>query len=141
MAKLDVFSDEWCNAWEEKVRESKDFAVFNKGWEGDIGCVMYKDPDANVPEDQYLYLDFEDGKVNSIRMTDKETAKKCKFIISGDYIRWKQVAKMELDAVKAMMQGKLKLKGNLPYVVKYLKGVQESIRCLTTLDSKFPDDN
>jgi len=38
------------------------------------------------------------------------------------------------------MQGKLKLKGNLPYVVKYLKGVQESIRCLTEVDSKFPDD-
>ena len=45
-----------------------------------------------------------------------------------------------LDAVKAMMQGKLKLKGNLPYVVKYIKGVQESIRCLTEVASKFPDD-
>ena len=26
------------------------------------------------------------------------------------------------------------------YVVKYLKGVQESIRCLTEVESKFPDD-
>jgi hypothetical protein len=39
-----------------------------------------------------------------------------------------------------MMQGKLKLKGNLPYMVKYLKGTQEVIRCLTLVDSKFPDD-
>jgi putative sterol carrier protein len=83
---------------------------------------------------------FHDGEVKSIRMTDKETAEKCKFIISGDYARWKQVGKGELDAVKAMMQGKLKLKGNLPYVVKYVKGVQESIRCLIALDSKYPDD-
>jgi putative sterol carrier protein len=140
MAKLNVFSDAWCAAWERKVSDSKDFAVFNKGWEGDIGCVMYKDPEANVPEDQYLYLDFEDGVVNSIRMVDKETAENAKYIIYGDYVRWKQVAQKELDAVKAMMQGKLKLKGNLPYVVKYIKGVQEAIRCLTELDSKFPDD-
>jgi len=140
MAKLDVFTDEWCKAWEEKVRASKDFAVYNKGWQGDIGCVMYKDPAANVPEDQYLYLDFEDGVVKGIRMADKEKAENCKFVIYGDYVRWKQVAKRELDAVKAMMQGKLKLKGNLPYVVKYLKGVQESIRCLTEVDAKFPDD-
>jgi putative sterol carrier protein len=140
MAKVDVFSDEWCAAWEKKVSGSEDFAVFNKGWEGDIGCVMYKDPDANVLEDQYLYLDFEDGVVNSIRMTDQETAENSKYVIYGDYVRWKQVAKRELDAVKAMMQGKLKLKGNLPYVVKYIKGVQESIRCLTEVDSKFPDD-
>ena len=73
-------------------------------------------------------------------MTDQETAENSKYVIYGDYIRWKQVALKQLDAVKAMMQGKLKLKGNLPYVVKYIKGVQESIRCLTEVESQFPDD-
>ncbi len=140
MAKVDVFSDAWCKAWEEKVRASREFAVYNKGWQGDIGCIMQKDPDKNVPQDQYLYLDFEDGVVKGIRMVDKATAENAKFVISGPYVRWKQVALRELDAVKAMMQGKLKLKGNLPYVVKYLKGVQESIRCLTEVEAKFPDD-
>ena len=61
MAMVDVFSDEWCKTWEDKVRESKTFSEYNKGWQGDIGCVMYKDPAANLPEDKYLYLDFEDG--------------------------------------------------------------------------------
>ncbi|MBI5585414.1 MAG: SCP2 sterol-binding domain-containing protein [Deltaproteobacteria bacterium] len=140
MEPLDVFSPAWCQAWAEKVRASKEFAVFNKGWEGDIGCIILKDPAAHIPEDQYLYLDFEDGQVNGIFMVDREKAEQAKFIITGDYLRWKQVARKELDAVKAMMQGKLKLKGNLPYVVKYVKGVQESIRCLTELDAKFPDD-
>ena len=140
MAKLDVFSDEWCKDWEDKVKNSKDFAVYNQGWQGDIGCVMQKDPDKKVTEDQYLYLDFADGVVNGLRMVDRETAENAKFVITGPYVRWKQVALRELDAVKAMMQGKLKLKGNLPYVVKYLKGVQESIRCLTEVESKFPDD-
>lgn len=140
MAKLDVFSEEWTRKWEDILKASPDFPGYNKGWQGDIGCVMYKDPNANVHEDQYLYMDLEDGKVNSIRMVDKETAENSKFVIYGDYVRWKQVAKKELDAVKAMMQGKLKLKGNLPYVVKYLKGVQEAIRCLTEVDSKFPDE-
>lgn len=140
MAKLEVFSEAWCRAWEEKVRASADFAQFNKGWQGDIGCFILKDPAAGLLEDQYLYLDFEDGRVNGITMVDREKAEKAKFIISGEYIRWKQVALKELDAVKAMMQGKLKLKGNLPYVVKYVKGVQESIRCLTELESRFPGE-
>jgi len=139
MAKLDVFSDEWCKAWEQKVSASKDFAIYNKGWQGTVACIIQKDPAASLHEDYYLFLDFEDGKVNSIRMTDRETAENAKFVISGPYVRWKQVALRELDAVKGMMQGKLKLKGNLPYMVKYLKGVQESIRCLTEVDSKWPD--
>jgi putative sterol carrier protein len=140
MAGLKVFTEEWCKAWEARVRANSAFAAANKGWQGDIGCIMFKDPKANVADDHYLYLDFEDGKVNGIYMTDKDKAENAKFVISGDYIRWKQVARGELDAVKAMMQGKLKLKGNLPYVVKYVKGVQESIKNLTEIDSEFPDD-
>ncbi len=140
MAKLKAFSDEWCREWEKLARASKDFPVYNKDWQGDIGCIMSKDPERNLPEDQYLYMHFDDGKVLSIRMADKETCEKSKFVMSGDYIRWKQVAMGKLDAVKALMQGKLKLKGNLPYVVKYVKGVQEIIRCMIAMDTEFPDD-
>ena len=43
MAKVDVFSDEWCKTWVDKVRSSKTFSEYNKGWQGDIGCVMYMD--------------------------------------------------------------------------------------------------
>ncbi|MEW5722652.1 MAG: SCP2 sterol-binding domain-containing protein [Thermodesulfobacteriota bacterium] len=140
MSKLKVFTEEWCRAWEDQVKASRDFPVFNKGWEGDIGCIMQADPAAGVAQDQHLYMNFHDGKVLAIGMTEQATAEKCKFVMSGPYARWKQVAKGELDAVKALMQGKLKLKGNLPYVVKYVKGVQEVVRCLTLLDSEFPDD-
>ena len=110
MAKLKVFSKEWCDAWADNIMKSKDFARFNKGWEGDISGIIFKNPEKNIPEELYLYLHFHDGEVKEISMIDKEKAENCKFIMSGDYVRWKQVAKGELDAVKAMMQGKLKLK-------------------------------
>ena len=137
---IDVFTDEWCAAWEEKLKESKDFPVYNKGWEGDVACIIQPDPEKGLHDEKYLHLDLYDGTVNGITMVDKEKAESAKFVMTGPYVRWKQVAKTELDAIKAMMQGKLKLKGNLPYMVKYLKGTQEVIRCLTLVDSKFPDD-
>jgi putative sterol carrier protein len=137
---IDVFTDEWCVAFEEKLKESKDFPVYNKGWEGDVSCIIQPEPEKGVNEEKYLHLDFNDGTVNGIRMIDKEKAESAKFVITGSYVRWKQVVKTELDPIKAMMQGKLKLKGNLPYIVKYLKGTQELLRCLTLVDSRFPDD-
>ncbi len=137
---IDVFTDEWCVAFEEKLKESKDFAEYNKGWEGDVSCIIQPEPEKGVKDEKYLYLDFNDGTVNGIRMIDKEKAESAKFVITGSYTRWKQVVMTELDPIKAMMQGKLKLKGNLPYIVKYLKGTQELLRCLTLVDSKFPDD-
>ena len=35
----------------------------------------------HVHEDQYLYLDFEEGVLNGIRMVDKETAENSDFVI------------------------------------------------------------
>ena len=140
MAEVDVFSDEWCDMWKEKLNQNDTFAKYNKGWEGDISCVIEADPENNVPEIQYLYLHFHDGKALDIKMICKEEAENAKFIMSGPYLRWYQVSKGELDAVKALMQGKLKLKGNLPYVVKYVKGVQESIRTMQEIEANYPNE-
>ncbi|MFH2129963.1 MAG: SCP2 sterol-binding domain-containing protein [bacterium] len=139
MPQLDVFSEEWCKEWKDRLNRNADFAKYNKGWEGDLSGIIQADPDNNFPEERYLYLHFHDGSALDIKMITREAAEKCKFIMSGPYMRWYQVAKGDLDAVKAMMQGKLKLKGNLPYVVKYVKGVQESIKTMQSIDTKFPN--
>jgi putative sterol carrier protein len=41
---------------------------------------------------------------------DKAKAESAKFVMTGDYSRWKQVALKELDATKALLQGKLKMR-------------------------------
>ena len=63
-----------------------------------------------------------------------------KFVMTGDYARWKQVAKKELDATKALMQGKLKFKGDLTYVVRHVKVVNKVIDLLTEVNTVWPDD-
>jgi putative sterol carrier protein len=60
--------------------------------------------------------------------------------MTGDYARWKQVAKKELDPTKALMQGKLKLKGDLTYVVRNVKTVNKVIDLLTEVQTIWPDD-
>ena len=54
---------------------------------------------------------------------------------------WKQVAQKELDSTKAMMQGKLKLKGDLPTIVRYTRASQEMTECTTRIPVEFPDEN
>ena len=61
-------------------------------------------------------------------------------MISGSYSRWKQVALKELDATRGMLQGKLKLKGDLPTVVRYTKASQELTECTTRVPVNWPDE-
>ena len=46
----------------------------------------------------------------------------------------------ELDATKGMLQGKLKLKGDLPTIVRYTKASQEMTECTTRVPVEWPDE-
>ena len=74
------------------------------------------------------------------KIVDGATAQSAPFCITGEYSRWKQVVKKELDPVKGMMQGKLKLKGSLPTIVRFVKASQELVNSASDVDTKFLDD-
>ena len=46
----------------------------------------------------------------------------------------------ELDPTKGMMQGKLKLKGDLPTIVRFTRASQEMTECTTRIPVEFPDE-
>ena len=69
-----------------------------------------------------------------------EEGEKSKFIIRAPYSRWKEVIRRELDPVKGMMQGKLKLKGDLPTIVRYVKAANELVNLAASVPTEFVDE-
>jgi putative sterol carrier protein len=85
-------------------------------------------------------MDLFDGEARDIKVGPASDAQKCDFVITAPYSRWKQVATKELDATKGMLQGKLKLKGDLPTIVRYTKASQEMTECTTRIPVEWPDE-
>ena len=69
-----------------------------------------------------------------------EEGEKAKFIIRAPYTRWKEVIRKELDPVKGMMQGKLKLRGDLPTIVRYVKAANELVNLAASVPTEFVDE-
>jgi len=130
---------EWAVAYEKAVRENEEWSKAAANWEGDLTIVVKPKPEIDLPEID-LYMDLWHGECRSIKLVSKEEGEKAKFVITGEYDRWKQVAKAQLDPVKGMMQGKLKLRGDLPTIVRALKASQELIKSLSKVDTVFPDE-
>ncbi len=62
-------------------------------------------------------------------------------MIVAPYARWKEVIKRELDPIKGMMQGKLKLtKGHMPTMVKYVNSSRELVNTTANVATKFRDE-
>ena len=61
------------------------------------------------------------------------------YILRAPYSRWKEVVTGELDPIKAMMQGKLKVQGDLPTIVRQVRAANELVELTQQIATEFPD--
>ncbi|MDD5712690.1 MAG: SCP2 sterol-binding domain-containing protein [Smithellaceae bacterium] len=137
---FDAFTQVWMDEFKKAIQADAEYPSLAHDWEGSVSIIVNADASKNVPDPKYLFMDFWHGEVKDFLVCDKAKAEGATFVMSGDYARWKQVAKKEIDPTKALMQGKLKLKGDLTYVVRRVKTVNKVVDCLTRVDTKFPDE-
>jgi len=64
----------------------------------------------------------------------------CAYVIRAPYSRWKEVLRGDLDPVKGMMQGKLKVQGDLPTIVRQVRAANELVELTLQIPTEFPDE-
>jgi putative sterol carrier protein len=136
-------SQEWGELYMEQINASAEYADAAATWEGDLVFVYEREPDKGVPDDVYAWLDLWHGKCRGIAMldgADDPKASSAQFTISAPYSRWKSVMKGELEPVKAMMQGKMKVKGDLPTIVRYVKASNVLVDLAGQTPTEFIDE-
>jgi putative sterol carrier protein len=134
-------SVEWMEEYKKQINSSEGYKKAGATWTaGVVALVISAKPEIGINEDFGMWLDLHQGVCREAKKVGLEEAQKAPFCIIGDYTRWKQVIKKELEPVKGMMQGKLKLKGDLPTIVRYVKASQELVECTTRIETKFLDE-
>lgn len=136
-----AFSTEWAAAFKDEVNNSDKYKSAAKGWKWTVGLVVEAEPNKNFPDAKGIVMDLFDGTARDVTVGSAADAQKCDFVITAPYTRWKEVATKQLDATKGMLQGKLKLKGDLPTIVRYTKASQEMTECTTRVPVEWPDEN
>lgn len=134
-------SDDWLKEYYKQINSSEEYKKAAADWTaGAVVLILNKDPKIGLNDDFCMWLDLHKGVCREARRVSMDEAEKAPFVISGDYGRWKQVMMKELDPVKGMMQGKLKLKGALPTIVRFVKASQELVECSAKVETKFMDE-
>ena len=134
-------SDEWVVAFHKAINESEEYKEGGKPWTyGVTALVVNAQPDIGLAEPFGMWLDLHEGVCRESHHCSVEEAQTAPFCIFGDYARWKQVIHKELEPIKGMMQGKLRLKGDLPTIVRQVQAAQELVNSAGTIDTKFFDE-
>ena len=134
-------SSEWLDVYVQRINESSDYKEAAATWEGDISYVFEAEPDKGIPQEIWAWLDLWHGECRDAKYGVGQTeGDRAKFVIRAPYSRWKEIIKKELDPIKAMMQGKLKLKGDLPTIVRYVKAANELVNLAASVPTEFVDE-
>lgn len=133
-------SDEWLEAYRDRINASAEYADAAATWEGDVAFLFEAEPDRNVSDDLWAWLDLWHGECRAARMVSAEEGRASSYVISAPYSRWKQVLAGDLDPVKGMMQGKLKLDGDLPTIIRYVRAANELVLLTMSVPTEYRDE-
>lgn len=134
-------SKEWLDTYVERINASNAYREAAATWEGDVSYVFEAEPDCGVPEEIWAWLDLWHGQCRQGRYgVPPGEGSQAKFVIRAPYGRWKEVINKELDPVKGMMQGKLRLTGDLPTIIRYVKAANELVNLAASVPTEFVDE-
>lgn len=133
-------SDGWLAIYQDRINASSEYTDAAATWEGVVGFVFEAEPDRGITEDLWLTLDLWHGACREARMVTPEEGERAPYLIRAPYFRWKEVVRGELDPVKGMMQGKLRLQGDLAMIVRYVRAANELVHLTMQVPTEFLDE-
>jgi putative sterol carrier protein len=138
---LAVFpGQEWLTEFAEAVNSSARYREAAASWEGDISFVIGAEPDKGFPEDVWAWLDLWHGECRAARLVSPEEGSRAAYVIRAPHSRWKDVLRGDLEPIRGMLQGKLKVRGNLPKIILHVRAANELVRLTQTVPTEFVDE-
>ncbi len=134
-------SPQWVTAWVEIANADEAFRSAGAGWDGVIGGVIEADAAAGIGDNLYLRLTGRDGCwYEHTLAADDRLVVGTVCTIRAPYKAWKSVIRQELHPVAGMVQGRLRLRGQLSTFVRWAHALVIMTKLAERLDTTFVDE-
>ena len=135
-------SEPWTQAYVEAVNGNEVYRESGKDWtHGAVAMVVESDPSLGIDEDVAMILDVHEGVCRGAQyVTGQHGVQGTPFVIVADYAQWKNVIEGNLDPIKGMMEGKLRLThGHLPTMIRFVESSRQLVVSAKNVPTKFAD--
>jgi putative sterol carrier protein len=134
-------SEEWVEAWVALANGSAEFEASGAGWEGAVGIVIEADARSGVPETLYMRLEGRNGKwLGHAFGNSSVIVENTVFVLRAPYARWKELVRQDLHPVKGVLQGRIRIQGHLPVILRWIASIGILARLAGELDTEFVDE-
>lgn len=131
-------SDEWIKAFMKEINKSEAYEKSALDWEGDFHFIVT--PDKFLDDVTIYYIDLWHGKCRDACLVEDEAQFSPVFRLETSDANWKAIVEKRLDPIRGMMTRKIKLRGNMSKIMRYVKAAQELVNCSTHVPTEFPPE-
>ncbi len=124
-------SADWASALCAKLNSSPAYAEAARQWEGDI-LLRVTAPSAGVPSPG-VHLDLDHGSCRAATYEADSAGRASEFVFEGSAETWGKLIRREVDPVGAIMNGTLRVKGNLAKLMRFTRAAKELVETAGTI--------
>jgi putative sterol carrier protein len=134
-------SEDWVAAWVALANRSAEFEASGRGWEGAVGLVIEPDAAAGVANPLYVRLEGRHGRWIGWEVGRRSALlDDVVFVLRAPYGRWKDLIRQELPPIRALLQGKLRIEGHLPIILRWTRSLEILAELAGRVDTQFVDE-
>lgn len=127
----------WAAALQNAINASGAYREAARAWEGDFWFVVEPAHGEAAHARVLIYVDLWHGECRQCEVATDEEQRAPEFRISGERKNWRRIVEREIDPIRALMTGRLKLKGNMAKVMRNVKAAQELVLCAAAVPTLF----
>lgn len=135
---MEVFpSVTWLGVWVRLANEDAAFMAASVGFDGAIGLVLLPANHANARA-TYMRLTGLSGRWHDARMgNDPGLVENCEFVLSATFPVWRSLIEQELNPLRGLVQGRLRLSGQLSTMLRWSEALLAMTRLAGEIGTQY----
>jgi putative sterol carrier protein len=130
----------WASAYRDAINANPLYKKTAAAWDqGAIALVCKPDAALGIETAQAIILDLLHGECRGVVYSSEVSdLQQTPFVIEAAYPQWKSVISGEVDPIRAMLAGQLRLtKGHLPTIIRDVEGSKQLVLSAKAIDTEF----
>jgi hypothetical protein len=138
---MELLTRPWAEAWGKALSRSAAFAAAAGRFSGRLGFVMSADPAAGVDDERAVLVEVDRGSCSGVRPVLDDELRSARYILKASPAIWRDVVLGRLDAVSAVLSGRLRLaRGSLLTIGPHLAMARELLAVASGLETNYPGE-
>ncbi|MCI4327172.1 MAG: SCP2 sterol-binding domain-containing protein [Thermoplasmata archaeon] len=125
----------WAAEFRTAVNANAEYAEAAKAWEGDVVLRVVPPEASGIPPG--IHLDLFHGECRAAEFLPEAAYPSSEFVFDATLGTWREILERRLDPVKAVLAGRVKVRGNLAKAMRFTKATGLLIETGATIPSEF----